>query len=299
MCNKLLFFIVSFFSVFILASQIESQEKLEDDFKLYIQNNRYNNYIVNLAVSNNQIDFYHYLGNYYIDKKKEDIINLKNVEEGLNILFPDRNARAFLCLNIENEVYKGIRDNLKDSKKFIHNNQELIKLIQFVKKKRPNVQVGIYGIPFNYYWSVQKLRNTEKKYDELLREVDFISPHLYIHYPNHQVGKTANFDYLNKNMVQALEYGKRLNKPVIPYVWYLVHPANKKYGREYIDVNTMKEYLNHIRKFQFEGRKINGVIWWEPSKLNYKIYESSKMPSQSKILSIDYILSQNLKFLNE
>jgi hypothetical protein len=278
---------------------MESQEKIEDNFTLYIQNNRYNKQIVNLALSNNQIDFYHYLGNYYIDRKKENIINLINVEEALNKLFPDRNTSAFLCLNIENEVYKGVRDNSKGSKKFIYNNLELIKLIQFVKKKRPNIKVGIYGIPFNYYWSIQKLRNTEKKYVALLREVDFISPHLYIHYPNHQVGKTANFEYLNKNIEQALEYGKRLNKSVIPYVWYLVHPANKKYGAEYIDVNTMKEYLNHIRKFQLEGRKVNGVIWWEPAKLNYKIYESTKIPSCNKILSIDNILLQNLNFLNE
>lgn len=261
--NKiLLVFLFVFFMI-----EVNAQVK---EFSFFVPINRYEERTKEILKTNQRFKNYKYFGNYYIDRSKKGIINYSNVDEGLKTIIPLKNDNNYLCVNIENELYRNVRDLDSDDPKFKKSLKELVSLIKYIKRKRPNLKVGFYGIPYNFYYIVHKKRNTDK-FLSLLKQVDFISPHLYIHYPDIQKGQNANINYLKQNMQLALEYGKKLKKPVIPYVWYIIHPANKIYGGQLITKEEMAEYLKTIESYNYCGQKIEGVIWWEPSVTKYKI----------------------------
>ena len=84
-------------------------------------------------------------------------------------------------------------------------------------------------------------------------------------YSENQRGSSYVTEYIEENLSLFLDYAKRVNKPVIPYVWYRVHPSNKKFGSELISKERMDLYLNKIKYFEHDGKKVEGIIWWEPS----------------------------------
>lgn len=263
-----------FYVIFVAYCNIQAQNISnglnQKNFYIYLQQNRYDTKVSNLVYGNSNFKYYKYLANYYIDREKKGVINYIYVDEGLNKLYPNKYESGFLCLNLENKIYQNVK-NFKSGQVQFENSIDLLKgLIKYVKTKRPNLMVGIYGMPFNYYYDIQKKVGESNKLDELLREVDYISPHLYIYYPDKQKGKEANIGYFKKNLKVALEYGKRLNKPVIPYVWYLIHPSNKKYGNELIGKKEMVNYLNTIKNYVYLNQSVNGIIWWEPGITSYK-----------------------------
>lgn len=59
------------------------------------------------------------------------------------------------------------------------------------------------------------------------------------------------------------------DKPVIPFVWYIVSPGNKKYGNEYLSEASFARYINFIRNYSFNDKKVLGVVWWEPSNVAF------------------------------
>ena len=93
---------------------------------------------------------------------------------------------------------------------------------------------------------------------------------------------------LIENLKSALIYGIRLNKPVVPYVWYLIHPSNKKFGNQIIGKEEMKLYLNTIKNYCYLDKKAQGIIWWEPKDTFYNISEEMKN-DRKNILTKDEI----------
>src|SRR5690606_16326726 len=145
-------------------------------------------------------------------------------------------------------------------------------IINVIKKTRPNVKVGVYGLPFKFYYPSQRQYNANNKLDVLLEQVDYISPSLYFDYPDMQRGASANRSFLKSNLDYVLSTGIRLNKPVVPFVWHMIHPSNKKFGGDLIDRDELHNHLNFIRNYTVSGRKVAGLLWWEPSYGSFSTY---------------------------
>mgnify|MGYP003504039321 FL=1 len=283
---------------FIIISSSYSSCSQTQDFKFFVPINRYEVKAKKKLTQNDKFQNYKYFGNYYIDRAKKGIVNYSNVDEGLSKLIPNQKESTYLCVNIENKLYRNVRDLREDNHDFKQSLNDLIDLLKYIKQKRPNLKVGLYGVPYNFYYAIHKKRNSDK-FLPLLKAADFISPHLYIHYPDKQKGQNANLNYLKENLQIALEYGKKLKKPVIPYVWYIVHPANKIYGGELITKPEMLAYLNAIQSYSHCGEKVKGVIWWEPSTTKYTVPKQFKGKIKSDMTKEEILLNYTEPFLNK
>lgn len=282
-------------ALFFILFAFTTQQNSNPDFSVYLQENRYDAAVSHMVSTSSNFQYYKYLGEYYIDRERKGIIDYKYVDQGIANLFPQQDQSGFLCLNIENSIYQNLKKYNPGQIQFDKSEKQLIDFIKYVKHQRVNIKVGIYGLPSNFYW-----KNIDEKYpnkfDKLLKEVDYISPHLYIHYSENQYGLQNNIKYIRQNLAVSLDYGLRLNKPVIPYVWYLIHPSNKKFGKELIPQDEMVNYLKTISTYEFNNRKVKGIIWWEPSKLDYKTQQGFKAHSKSKY-TINDIALEYLSFL--
>jgi len=260
-------------------------------FNIYVPYNRYSKDVVKQIESNKNYRYYRFLGDQYIDPEKKGVIDERSIKEGLNILYPDKESQGFIAIDIESKLYQNTKDYDKGNSNFEEGIAGLMRLVDIVKNERSKLKVGLFGIPFTFLNENQKVQNKDQKLDQLLKNVDYISPELYIRYPDKEKGFDANKKYLEENLKVALDYGKRLGKPVIPYVWYVIHPSNEKYGRELISQSEMTSYLKIIKDYQYKGRKAGGVIWWEPWKTNYKLPKELS-DKNSKYLSKDEILKK-------
>lgn len=279
----------------LIFNQVFGQELKTDEFVIYLRSGRYDEQTISKLNEIGKFENYRYLANYYIDRQRKDTINYNYVEEALSRMFTSKLDSGFLSINLENKFYKDLRDYDPQHPLYEHGLRELMDLVEYVKVHQPNVKIGIYGIPYNFYWEGQKKRNADNKLEPLLNLVDYISPSLYIHYPDSQRGKESNLVYIRENLKVALEYGRLLDKPVIPYVWYLIHPSHKKYGRQIISPPEMTNYLRLIKDFEYQGIKTSGIIWWQPSKMSYKL-------PKEKMLDIDMGMTADdilLKYFND
>ncbi|MDE1208104.1 hypothetical protein [Tenacibaculum larymnensis] len=229
-----------------------------NEFSLVLQEGRYKEKTINRIANVINTKKYYFIGKYYIDRKNEGIINLKDLEVGLNRIVP-KDTEGFLVLDLENKLYHDLK---KDTTSTLFKKAEVafIDMIKYVKKHRPKIKISVYGIPFTTYWDKVKT----KKYYKIVSNLDFISPHLYIYYPNEQFKKEKNILYLKKNLSLFLDYKKKLGVEVYPFIWYKIHPSNKKYKGKILSSNEINDILKVIRNENYEACKVNGVLWWEP-----------------------------------
>lgn len=204
------------------------------------------------------------IGGGMIDPKKNGTIDMSSVEKFLVQLFPSVDDEGILCVDLENRIFHNIKDNELSSPIYKKAINEFTGLIKFIKQKRPQLKVGIYGMPFTEYYDSQSRRNIQQKLDPLLKLTDMLFPSLYIFFPEKQKGLNSNINYLDKNLANAFDYGDRLNKPVIPFIWYLVHPTNKRFGYQVIPKKEMNAYVTHISNYRSKSNnKVAGLVWWD------------------------------------
>lgn len=152
---------------------------------------------------------------------------------------------------------KGSREFKEAESKFVH-------LVNLIKAMFPNQKVGIYGLPFKVYENKNPSYNEKEKFDKLFSIVDVICPSVYFGAPNKQYGKARNYRFLENQLDVALDYGRRLNMPVIPFIWEVVHPSNKIHGGELISKEEFKEKVQFISNHRYNNQDVAGMIWWAP-----------------------------------
>lgn len=205
------------------------------------------------------------LGNSAIDPKNSGKIDKHLFESKLKSLIPNKNSTDILCIDLENKIYQDLRNNKLNSKKVANSIDEFVSLIKIVRKLRPNVKVGIYALPFPFYYDSQIVRNQVGKFDKIFKEVDYIFPSLYIYYPSAQKGLQSNIDYFNKNLEAAVYYSKKYNKEIIPFFWYLIHPSNKKFSNELLEKDEFKYYIDYLWKYSKTKYPLKGIVLWNSS----------------------------------
>ena len=234
-----------------------------DDFNIYIFKKRYNSDTQKKAEELKNVKSMDLISGYAIDPNKKGIIDLQSVSKYITRLYPNKNDQGLLCLNLENKLYQNLKSNRVSEATFKEAINSFVSMLNLIKQLRPNVKVGIYGLPFRTFGASQ-ISPDYNKLDPILKICDFIFPSLYIIYPDKQISAKRNNDYFVQNLDAAFKYGERLKKPVIPFVWYLVHPLNKAYGYEMLSKTEMKRHLDFLKQYRYKNTmKVGGVVWWD------------------------------------
>lgn len=200
-----------------------------------------------------------------IDSDNDGYFEEHTVRAYLKRKFPDSTESGLCIIDWEKMHYK----NLKlpsHTNRFQKAEAEFIKLIRLVKHERPNLSVGIYGLPFRVYINRYPSYNQQKKFSRILNECDVITPSFYLTVTNAQVGGAVNKARLKNNLIVNLEYGLQLKKPVMPFIWEIVHPQNEMYGGGLVPQSEFLNMFDYIIRFELEGIQVDGVIWWAPGR---------------------------------
>src|SRR5690606_20786721 len=241
------------------------------DSSIYFFKNRYNQNTLQ-KIEQSRLDFKEIkiLLGYMIDPKRQEVADYKRVKKSLETLFPNANQEGVLCIDWENKLYQNIRGNnitrIKSvsNKEYLKGEKEFINLIKFIKKLRPNVKVGIFEMPFRVYSNSEIIKNTNQKLDPILKHVDIIFPCIYIPFPAKVKSIQSNYDFLRINLDLAFNYGDRLKKPVIPFVWYLYYSPDNTYWKELIPKDELWEYIKYIESYKSSSNKrVSGIVWWD------------------------------------
>lgn len=295
---KFIIFLPALFFYFTVFAQTSDNGKRQ--FSIYVFKDRYSLATGDFIESHHVFKVIKIMGHNVIDPYNKGIFDFEKIELYINEEFPQRDASGVLCINIENSFYQHLKDN-PTLNEFGIAEQKFIDLATTIRELRPNVKLGLYGLPFRVFYDSQSKWNSNGKFDNILSYFDIIFPSLYVLFPEKQIGKDGSESYLDKNLEWAFEYASRLNKDVVPFVWYLVNPGNEKFGGELLGRREFKSYINFISAYSYNGIKVKGIVWWEPSKsfFNKNVKSASHLPFESVLLEKDYILREySLPFLN-
>ncbi len=274
-------------SCFILNSISHAQSRFTVYYAKSLHDEQVNRKLESLGSFKN----YRLITQHYIDPKNTGQIDLELLRKKILDFYPSADVKELICLDLENKIYNDLIKYDKSDKRFLKAQDSFISMVKLINGIRPNLKIGIYAIPSRYYYKSSKEFNS-KKFDEILKHCDVIMPSLYSMYPEKQVGKNSNTTYLKNNLRQALEYGVRLNKPVIPFVWSMVHPSNKLYSYQILPEKEMKENLEIIKNYTYNGSSVDGIVWWETNEKIFKNWYNLRYNKQpSSRLQDDIILN--------
>ena len=282
---------IYFILILFLFVQTNVFSQINSDFQIFYTPNKYTVSLQNLLLKQNNFKEYRLMLGLHIDPKSTGIVDKELFVKHIFNFYPDPNVMAVLCIDLENEAYTSLFKFDKGTVEFKEAKDQFIWMIKTVKAMRPNVKVGIYGLPLRTYYANSK--STSNKLDEILSASDYIFPSLYTMYPNSQIGKSRNEKYLTENLESALDYGVRLNKPVVPFIWNLVHPSNKLYGGQLVSKEEVLQNIKYIEKFRYKNRGVMGIVWWDPDYKSFSKMIKTNLKTENK--EPKYIQSELLK----
>jgi hypothetical protein len=199
----------------------------------------------------------------YPDDKSR--VNLESVREFLTKNYPSTTSTGYLFMNWESGPYLAMKKYPVTDSRFKAAESEILKLINEVKKLRPYIKITMYQMPYRFWYANQnELYNGVGKFDNIFPKLDFIAPSYYILKPDEEVGEARNLQYLRENLDVALAYGKKFNKPVIPFVWHKIHPNESvDYAGEIMQKEAFAKYIKYIASYSFNNYKAAGVWWYD------------------------------------
>jgi hypothetical protein len=250
-------------SVILLAACLSVFSQKEMGFSVFVFKSRYDSTGKKYIEDNNIFRKIDYLGGYMIDPGKKGVIDLESVRKYVKKIYPRSDDTGTLCINLENRLYQNLKTSKPESEEYEEAIREFRQMLITIRVLRPKIKMGIYGFPFRVYYPSQNKHNADSKLDPILSLTDYLFPSLYILYPDKQRSSTANNLYFEQTLDAAFEYAARLNKPVVPFVWYLVHPNNKIHGFRLLEKDEMKRYISYISNYKPSGESIKGIVWWE------------------------------------
>ncbi|WP_353120211.1 hypothetical protein [Myroides odoratus] len=271
--------LISFIIFFVYFSTL-AQEKP----KFYVRYSSYDASTQEIIKDKKHFDYFVLTPGYFL-KKNTEIVDYGLLEKTLFNWFPDEQSQSYLVIDWERDAFKNLKKYSESDKAFREAEKDFITLIQYIKKKRPNLKVGIYGIPYRFNYDFQKLKDNTKFYN-LLRECDFIAPSLYLSFTKFE----RNISFLQENLEQALQISEELRKPVVPFFWYLYVNQSETI---LIEKDSMETYLKYIEEFNYKGNKIQGIFWWDAASVS-RVFDVKAAKSNSITKREDILKYYNL-----
>ncbi|WP_298741186.1 hypothetical protein [uncultured Chitinophaga sp.] len=230
-------------------------------FTIYIFPGYYTSKVRGYLLQNNCAEA-HLLTYKGIDPDKDQQVDEDAIRKAAAEFYPGKDDGGLFIIDWEAQPFKDLREYDANDPRFKAAEAKYLQVVNTLKAFRPQLKVGIYGIPFRVLQAGQ-LKQSSTKLDRLLSRCDVITPSLYIMRTDEEVGQQRNLNYLKQNVDLALSFGSRLKKPVAPFVWYKVHPGNKRFGMNTISRDKMQEYLRFLNTYTYQGTRLNGIVWWE------------------------------------
>lgn len=267
--------------------------------KIFIQRQRYDEITRDKIENDNRFQEIFITYTAHIDPSKTDKVDLTVFKEYLNRVFPSKEQSGYLCIDLENQLYSDLKKYSHDSKEFLNAERKFISLLTTVKELRPNLKVGFYGLPHKIVSSKDSFSSINNKLRNIIKKSDVLFPSLYLSYSEKQYrGEKRNSTLINNNLKNALAVGLKYKKPVIPFIWYRIHPANKSYGGNILTAAEMDNYVTKILEFQHQNIQVSGIVYWEPNTSSFASYKNlinnKKIKSHNTLFRY-YWYSENLK----
>lgn len=256
----------SFLILFVFLSTF-AQEKTN----FYVRYSSYDTVIQQEIKENSHFDYFVLTPGYFLKKNSEEVDDVL-LNKTLNKWFPQDDSTTYLVIDWEKDYFKTLKKGSKNDKDFLEAEKGFLGLIESIRKLKPNLKIGYYGIPYRFNYDFQKVKDNQKFF-KILEQCDFIAPSLYLSFIDYD----RNIRFLKENMEQAFVVGKALDKPVIPFFWYLY--VNQK-ETVLIEKSLMDNYLTFIKEFKFEGKKIEGIFWWDSASIT-SVFENKAARSNS------------------
>ncbi len=224
----------------------------------------FNNKEQNEFMGKNKIQNFYCIYSYEFISKDSFSFSKSLMEKALNKDIPDKNQKGFATLDWEGEAYLILvgRKNVSEAN---YNNILLsyINALQWAKKLRPNIKWSYYNLPLINYYEYKKNENKTRalKCFPLLKELDFFTPSTYILFDKRH-NNSIIYQFIDSNVLFALEIGNQLNKPIYPFIMHRYHPDSKTNGWGLIENNYFQTVLHRILHINYRGLMVDGVIWW-------------------------------------
>ena len=157
--------------------------------------------------------------------------------------------------------------HIEDDNEANENIDKYILVIDTMKKARPDLKFGYYGVlPNRDYWAPvssdpEKLalwNRINKRLKRLAEYVDVVCPSLYTFYDDLENWK----QYALENIKRARQYGK----PVYPFLWPEYHNSNKHLRGQFIAGAVWGEQLAYVYEYA------DGIIVWGGWNLSKEYY---------------------------
>ncbi len=223
---------------------------------------------------------------------------------------PNRKDNSVVYIDLESPYIENLRDKEVNSEAFQKSLKLYIDVIQFAKKMRPNARWGYYGFPYTTYWDrTSDFYKKIKKVAPLIKECDVFFPSLYTFYVDKDSIMTAeNKKYVIENTKEIIKISKLYKKPALVFVWHRYHNSNQEVGNQFLPEKVFLTHIKRIINTTFEGRKIDGIVWWGCDNYSFRqkhkgVVEEFSGNEQDYKKNNDIVLSKlakkQLKIINQ
>jgi len=228
---------------------------------------------------------------YFVTSNELDETKLRKT---INRLVPNSKFNGYLVLNWEGSAYSALINNQADNpSRFQKYLTQFIKSVDIVREMRPNVKIGYFDFPQRKAdrRTVEQWYRFANGLGPLLTKLDFFSPNLYSKYLESKQ-KKDNLRQIKAQLSFALEFGKKYNKPVFPFVWHRIDPKNTKYKYQAMPTSQFSKEIKYILNLTKDGEKVAGIVWWQSEQ--YDIYRNARQ-TQNGYKGVDVNLIKGTK----
>lgn len=188
-------------------------------------------------------------------------IDYKKLDSHIAENFPNPKDSGMCFIDIEDPYINVLATSSPGSADFNRSLNLFVTVIKYCKSVRPNVKWGHYGMPRTTFED-PKILPANKYLGPIYQASDVLFPSLYLFRDDIAVDYQVNYDYLNKNLTEALKIGKQYNKPVIPFVMNRFHNSDPRQQFLKMTDAYWKRYINSILSIKYNNKGVDGIVWW-------------------------------------
>jgi hypothetical protein len=199
----------------------------------------------------------------FIDPTHDGLLDDDLLKKRIKELFPASNASGICVLNWETPTMERVAALKLDPDVYQKQVAEMVRALKIAKALRPRVKWGYYGLNIQeYYYRNDSWRSRTEGFLPVMEASDILFPSLYKFYPYSINGYAFEESYAKENIDLILQYGARLSKPVMPFVWPRFHDADPKFGLQSIPDKEWTDHIGFLAKPNAKGQQISGIVMW-------------------------------------
>lgn len=237
----------------------DENKGLKDSLKLFTNLSRFDKPTQG-QLATKGFQMYHLIATNRIDPKGKEVMDRESIKKYLDQKFPKGNENKVLIIDWEKEKFWNLKKK-SNSKEFKEAEKEFIELVRYIKELKPNLLVGIYGLPFRVFVNKYPHYAKKDKFTSLFNEIDIITPSLYSAFTDENRSEKENNLYLKNSIELAIEYAEKVKKPIYFFVWEMT-------SSKQIRLLPVKEFERKIRiisNYNRSNKWVQGIIYWTPA----------------------------------